>query len=232
VRVLIACERSGVVRDAFRTAGHDAWSCDLAPADDGSPFHIVGDALAVIGQGWDLLIGHPPCTYLCNSGVRWLYTGGRGTVPDPARWEGLRSGVQFFLALLDAPIPRVCIENPIIHGHAYDLGIPQPTQLIQPWQYGHPESKATNLWLRGLPPLMPGHVLTRPARGHWENQTASGANRLSPGPGRGQLRAKTYAGIAAAMAAQWGKPGGPDRFPAGRPVAPYARRPPTGPRLF
>jgi hypothetical protein len=249
MRVLVACERSGVVREAFRAAGHEAWSCDLHPADDGSPFHYSGwDAITlaydpeeyrynpVTGMRdrgeWDLLIGHPPCTYLANSGVRWLYKGGRGTVPDPARWESLRHAARFFLDLLTAPIPMVCIENPIMHGHARELGIPEPTQVIQPWQYGHPESKTTALWLRGLPALMPGAVLARPARGYWENQSPGGANRLPPSPERGQLRARTYAGIAAAMAAQWGKPGGPDPFPPGRPVYPRDRRPGDRPRLF
>lgn len=205
MRVLVACEYSGVVRDAFRALGHDAVSCDLLQSERPGP-HVVGDVLDVLGDGWDLMVAHPPCTYLANSGVRWLYAGGRGTAErDPVRWEAMLSAAGFFRELLTAPIPRVAVENPVMHGFARELIGHHPTvQTIQPWQFGHPESKTTQLWLRGLPPLVPTRILTRPASGHWDNQTASGQNRLGPSPDRWRERSRTYQGIADAMADQWG----------------------------
>ena len=193
MRVLVACEFSGIVRDAFIAAGHDAVSCDLLPSERPGP-HIVGDArvIATPAGRWDLLIAHPPCTYLANSGVRWLY-GGKGTVRDESRWRRMEDAAILFRTLLDhAPIPMVAVENPIMHRHA---GLPKPTQIIQPWQFGHPETKATGLWLRGLPPLVPTDVVDgRTPRVHY----------ASPGPDRWKERSRTLPGIAAAMAEQWG----------------------------
>jgi hypothetical protein len=191
MRVLVACEFSGIVRDAFIAAGHDAVSCDLLPSERPGP-HVQGNALIEAYRGtWDLMIAHPPCTYLANSGVRWLY-GGKGTVRDPERWSRMEDAAAFFEALLEAPIPRVAVENPIMHRHA---GLPKPSQIVQPWQFGHPETKATGLWLRNLPPLTPTNIVPgREPRVH----------HASPGPDRWKERSRTLPGIAAAMAEQWG----------------------------
>lgn len=197
MRVLIACEFSGTVRRAFRARGHDAWSCDLLPARDGGQ-HLQVDAREVLTDGWDLLIAHPPCTYLSNSGVRWLHT-------RPARWALMREGATFFKALLNAPISQVAVENPVMHKYAVAIIGRRQDQTIQPWQFGHPESKRTCLWLRGLEPLEPTDVLSKPAAGHWDNQTPSGQNKLGPSADRWKARSVTYAGIALAMAEQWGK---------------------------
>ena len=194
MRVLVACEFSGVVRDAFRRAGHDAVSCDLLPTDAPGP-HIQGDVLEVLGGGWDLMIAHPPCTYLCSSGLHW-------NKRRPGRAVKTEEALEFVRALLGANIPRIALENPI---GCISSRIRKPDQIIQPWQFGHPESKATCLWLSGLPPLAATNILPLPASGRWENQTASGQNKLSPGPDRWKLRSITYAGIAEAMAAQWGE---------------------------
>lgn len=198
MRVLIACERSGVVRSAFRAAGHDAWSNDLAPADDGDAHHIQGDAIVAAHSGqWDLIIAHPECTYLANSGAKHLYAGMSAVNgPAPDRWARMGSAAQFFLTLLNAPAPRVAVENPIMLGHPRRLfGIPEPSQIIQPWQFGHGETKATCLWLRGLPPLRPTNVV----EGREQR-----VFRMPPGPDRKRDRSRTFEGIAAAMAAQWG----------------------------
>jgi hypothetical protein len=191
VRVLVACEFSGIVRDAFTARGHDAMSCDLLPSESPGPHH-QGSVLEVILGGWDLMIAHPPCTYLANSGVRWLY-GGKGTERDEDRWRQMRLAAWFFEELLYAPaIPRVAVENPIMHRHAE---LPKPTQIVQPWMFGHGETKATGLWLRGLSPLVPSDVVAgRAPRVH----------HASPGPDRWKERSRTLPGIAAAMAAQWG----------------------------
>lgn len=214
VRVLVACERSGVVRRAFRELGHDAWSCDLEPADDGSEHHIQGDALNVaIGRVirpsasggnwhipvWDLLIAHPECTYLANSGAKHLYAGMKAeNGPNPDRWAHMGAAAAFFLALWNAPIPLIAIENPIMLGHPKRLfGIPDPTQIIQPFQFGHGETKATCLWLKNLPPLEPTNIV----EGREQR-----VFRMAPGPNRKRDRSRTYEGIAAAMAEQWGAP--------------------------
>lgn len=190
MRVLIACEFSGIVRDAFIAAGHDAMSCDLLPTERPGP-HYEGSVFEVILAGWDLMVAHPPCTFLANSGVRWLY-GGKGSVRDDARWHQMEGAAFFFEQLLAAPIPRVAVENPIMHRHA---GIRKPDQIIQPWQYGHPETKGTGLWRRGLPPLRPTDIVEgRQPRVHY----------ASPGPDRWKERSRTLPGIAAAMAEQWG----------------------------
>lgn len=194
VRVLVACEFSGVVRDAFRKRGHHAWSCDLLPAEDESPYHFEGDVLK-LPWNWDLLIAHPPCTYLCSSGLHW-------NKRRPKRQAQTEAALEFVHALLDAPIPKIALENPV---GCISTRIRKPDQIIQPWQFGHPESKATCLWLKGLPLLKPTDVLTLPpGQKYWSNQTPSGQNKLGPGPDRWKERAKTYLGIAEAMAEQWG----------------------------
>lgn len=200
-RLLVACECSGVVRRAFQAAGWEAWSCDLKPAEDGSPWHIRGDAIrAAYGQPWDMLIGHPTCRYLTNSGAKHLYLGGRAeNGPDPVRWARMGAGAAFFLALWNAPVPRVCIENPVMVGHAKRLfGIPKQSMSFQPWEHGHGEVKRTCLWLRGLPRLQPSDVVEgREPRVH----------RMAPGPQREADRSRTYEGVARAMATQWGADG-------------------------
>lgn len=198
MRVLIACEFSGVVRRAFRKRGHDAWSCDLLPAEDESPHHFQVNALHVADKfPWDLMIAHPPCTFLANSGAKHLYLGmKKENGPDPERWEAMRQGAAFFRALWNAPIPRIAIENPIMLGHARRLlgEMPKP-KTIQPWQFGHGETKATCLWLKNLWPLIPTNVVDgREARVH----------RMPPSPDRWKERSRTFEGIAEAMADQWG----------------------------
>lgn len=196
MKVLVACEFSGIVRNAFVERGHDAWSCDLLPAEDGSDRHIQGDARDVLGRGWDLLVAHPPCTRLCNSGVRWLHQPPPGRTRDDL-WRELEDGAALFSAFWNAPIERVAVENPVMHRHAKALivGYQPFTQSIQPWQFGHPETKRTCLWLRNLPPLRPTHVVEgREQRVH----------RMPPGPDRWRERSRFYSGIAAAMADQWG----------------------------
>lgn len=199
MKVLVACEFSGVVRDAFIAMGHDAVSCDVLPTAQPGP-HVEGDVRDILDAGWDLMIAHPPCTYLANSGVRWLYGGG-GQVRDDARWSKMRDGAGFFLAMLNAPIPRIAVENPIMHGHARAIVGRGPDQTIQPWQHGHGETKATCLWLKGLPLLQPTNVVSgRSPRVHF----------AAPSPERWKERSVTLAGIAAAMAAQWGRVNAPE----------------------
>jgi hypothetical protein len=194
--VLVACEYSGAVRDAFIAAGHDAMSCDLLPTDVPGP-HYQGDARDVLGDGWDLMIAHPPCTYLTNSGVAWLHK-------DLLRWALLDDGAAFFRLLLEAPVPRIAVENPIMHKYARErIGGVQYSQIVQPWMFGHPESKATCLWLKNLPNLQP----TNDVREEMKRLPVSEQQRLHwlpPSKDRWKLRSTTYPGIAAAMAAQWG----------------------------
>jgi hypothetical protein len=196
MRVLVACEYSGTVRDAFRARGHDAMSCDLLPTDVDGP-HYQGDVFDVIGNGWDLMIAHPPCTYLCSSGLHW-----NGRVEGRA--AKTEDALAFVRALLDAPIPRIAIENPV---GCIGTRIRKADQTIQPHQFGDDASKATCLWLKGLPLLtptdrVPGRMVNGKAR--WANQTDSGQNRLAPSADRWKLRSATFPGIAAAMADQWG----------------------------
>lgn len=182
MRVLVACEYSGTVRDAFAARGHDAWSCDLLPTERPSVFHYRGDVLELLGDGWDLLIAHPPCTHLAVSGSRWF----------KHKQAEQAEALEFVRALMDAPIPRICIENPV---SIISSRIRKPDQIIQPWQFGHGETKATCLWLKGLPQLSPTKIVPgRDARIH----------RMSPGPDRWKERSRTYQGIADAMAEQWG----------------------------
>jgi site-specific DNA-cytosine methylase len=181
LRVLIACEFSGTVRRAFRARGHDAWSCDLLPAEDDSPYHIQGDALRHL-SGWDLLIAHPPCTHLAVSGARWF----KDKQVEQAEALG------FVRALIAAPCDRIAVENPI---SIISSRIRKPDQIIQPWQFGHGEIKATCLWLKGLPKLAPTKIVDgRTPRVH----------HMPPGPDRWKERSRTLDGIAEAMAAQWG----------------------------
>ncbi len=181
MRVLIACEFSGAVRDAFLALGHDAMSCDILPTEKPGPHH-QGDVRDVLGDGWDLMIAHPPCTHLAVSGARWF---------KEKRAEQ-EDALAFVRILLDAPIPRIALENPV---SIISSRIRKPDQTIQPWQFGHGETKATCLWLIGLPPLVPTDIVAgREARVH----------RMPPGPNRWRERSRTFPGIAAAMAAQWG----------------------------
>lgn len=196
MKVLVACEFSGTVRDAFIEAGHDAVSCDLLPTESPGP-HIEGDVLDVLDSGWEMMIAHPPCTYLTNSGVRWLHE-------RPERWAKLDAASRFFRALLGAPVPMIAVENPLPHKYAVERIGRSYDQKIQPYEFGHPESKLTCFWLKGLPPLLPTDLLVRPSNGHWNNQTPSGQNRLAPGPDRWKERSRFYEGVATAMASQWG----------------------------
>ena len=192
MRVLIACEFSGIVRDAFAALGHDAMSCDLLPSEAPGP-HYEGDVRDVLGDGWDLMIAHPPCTHLAVSGARYF------TRKQAQQAEAL----EFVRLLLTAPIGRIALENPV---SIISSRIRRPDQIIQPWMFGHPESKTTCPWLKNLPLLAPTNVLEKPARGYWDNQTASGQNKLTPSPDRWRIRSATYPGVAEAMAKQWGMP--------------------------
>lgn len=204
MRVLVGCERSGVTRRAFRQRGHDAWSCDLVPADDNSPYHLQCDVLTVLADGWDLMIAHPDCTYLTNSGVQWLWRQPRRPKPGvlylQPRWKALDAAGNFFRQLLDAPIPRVAVENPIPHRYAVERIGRTYDQLIQPWQFGHPESKATCLWLRGLPELQPTQIVPLPEK----QSEAQRIFHMRPSEERSRLRSVSYEGIGNAMADQWG----------------------------
>ena len=196
MRVIIGCESSGTVRDAFIRAGHDAMSCDMLPTEKPGP-HYQGDVRDVLGDGWDLLIGHPPCTYLSVSGMHWTTRGLR----DPKLTE---DALAFARLLMDAPISKIAIENPV---SIISSRIRKPDQIIQPYEFGHDASKKTCLWLKNLPLLRPTeYVEPRVVDGkrRWANQTDSGQNKLAPSADRWKLRSKTYQGIADAMAQQWG----------------------------
>lgn len=196
MRVLIACESSGVVRDAFRERGHFAMSCDLLSSERPGPHH-QGDVRELLNQEWDLLIAHPPCTYLSVSGMHWTTRGLR----DPKLTEDALNLVRLFM---DAPIKRIAIENPV---SVISSRIRKPDQIIQPYQFGHDASKKTCLWLKGLPLLKPTQMVEPRIVGgkpRWGNQTDSGQNKLPPSKDRWKLRSKTYEGIAKAMAEQWG----------------------------
>lgn len=206
LRVLIGCETSGVMRRAFAARGHDVWSCDVLPSADGSNRHIRGDLRDYLGDGWDLLaVMHPPCTRLCNSGVRWLHRPPRGRTLDEM-WADLDAAVEFFAACWHAPIPRVAIENPIMHRHARErmpADLPRP-QIIQPWQFGEPFFKATGFYLRGLPQLAATNQLTPPRPGSAEHRAWSVVHRAPPRPDRWRFRSRTFEGVADACADQWG----------------------------
>lgn len=206
MRVLIGCETSGVMRRAFAALGHDVWSCDVLASEDGSNRHIRGDLRDYLDDGWDLLaVMHPPCTRLCNSGVRWLHAPPAGRTLEEM-WADLDEAAGFFAGCWQAPIPRVAVENPIMHRHARErmpADLPRP-QIIQPWQFGEPFFKATGFYLRGLPKLTPTKELTPPKPGTTEHRTWSAVHRASPSPDRWRFRSRTFEGIAVACAAQWG----------------------------
>ncbi len=194
MKILIACEYSATVRDAFRKLGHDAWSCDIIQTDGDPTYHIQGDVLEVLNQGWDMMIAHPPCTYLSNAGARHLYPKG---ILNQERYKNGLEAKEFFMKLYNANIPLIAIENPI-PSKIYEL--PKYTQTIQPYEFGHPFKKKTCLWLKGLPKLQPTNIVetaeSTKVHGNWFNKG---------GKGRQKNRAKTFQGIANAMAEQWGK---------------------------
>lgn len=182
LRVLVACEYSATVRDAFRALGHDAWSCDLLPTEGDPRWHIQGDVLPLLTDGWDVMVAHPPCTHLAVSGARWF----------KEKQAEQAEALEFVRQLLDAPIPSIALENPV---SIISSRVRKPDQVIQPWQFGHGETKATCLWLKGLPRLVPTDIVAgREARVH----------RMPPGPDRWKERSRTFPGIARAMALQWG----------------------------
>jgi len=206
MKVLIACEFSGTVREAFLENGHDAWSCDILPSDDGSNRHIQDDVLNVLEMdNWDMLmVAHPPCTRLCLSGVRWLH------VPPPGKtkeemWEELQEGCELFSKLWNADIPKIAVENPVMHGHARKriVNFIKPTQYVDPYQFtddlDSPDNvtKKTGLWLKNLPPLTPTGSLTR-------NTARDDIHKLPPSADRWKKRSTFFPGIAKAMADQWG----------------------------
>lgn len=197
MKILIACEFSGVVREAFRKRGHDAWSCDLLPTEQPGN-HFQKDVRELLGVDWDLMIAHPPCTYVCASGIHW-------NSRRPERAELTRQAVEFAKALWQSDIPMIALENPIgILSRAENLG--KPSQIIQPHQFGHDASKATCLWLKGLPKLVPTSAISPriiEGKKRWGNQTDSGQNKLPPSLDSWKLRSETYSGIAEAMAEQW-----------------------------
>lgn len=232
MKVLVACEFSGIVREAFRKRGHDAWSCDLLPTEIPGN-HIQGDVLAILKDGWDLMIAHPPCTYLSVSGLHW-------NKRIEGRQAKTEAALEFVRKLLDAEIPKICLENPV---SCISTRIKKPAQIINPWMFGHDESKQTCLWLKHLPMLSATLTVVRPAwipcpndcgdfwcQRHslhtadcecppleewieqdddpyeirYSNQTPSGQNKLGPSPTRAMDRSRTYQGIADAMAEQWG----------------------------
>lgn len=189
MKVLIACEESGVVRDEFARRGHKAVSCDLKEGK-GKGFHFRGDVLTILDHGWDLMIAHPPCTYLCNSGIQHLRH-----LNDVERIDKMFEAIEFFRALQAAPIEKIALENPVMHRYALEF-IELPTQSIQPYEFGHGEMKETWLWLKNLPELLPTKIVSgREQRLHM----------LPPGPDRAAIRARTFPGIASAMAEQWGR---------------------------
>lgn len=207
MRVLIGCEYSGAVRRAFRERGHDAWSCDLLPAEDGSPYHFTGDVLKVIERmQWDLAIFHPPCTFLNMAGIRWLYRKGKKiNGKDSARWKSMREAADFYNRLKGAPIKRIALENSKMHPYAVALCGKQD-QVVQPHMFGHPEFKGISLQLHNLPPLVATNQLVVPKHGTDEYKRWSVVHNMTPSPDRWKDRSRTYAGVAEAMAAQWSDP--------------------------
>ena len=187
MRVLVACEYSGRVRDAFRALGHDAWSCDLLPSEADPRYHLQGDVREYLGWGWSLMVAHPECTRLCNSGVRWLH--------ERNLWDELDAACHFFRELLNAPIPRIAIENPVPHKYAVERIGRSYDFTTQPYEHGDPYTKRTCFWLKNLPPLVPSN----PVKGR-----EPAVHRASPGPDRWKELSRTYPGLARAIAAQWG----------------------------
>ena len=200
MRVLVACEYSGRVREAFRAKGHNAFSCDIIPSSDNSPNHIQKDVFEVLDYGWDLMIAHPPCTYLSRAGARWLYP--KAGKLDNERYEKLLEGKDFFMSLLNADIPKIAVENPTPFKIAK---LPKPSQVIQPYQFGEPYSKRTLLWLKGLTPLLPTNEVE--SKGSWLPSNTSGFRKNQKSQ-KGYSDSKDYSltfnGVALAMAEQWG----------------------------
>ena len=196
MRVLVACEFSGIVREAFAKRGHDAWSCDLLPTEIPSEKHIQGDVLEILNDGWDLMIAHPPCTYLANSGVQHLYK-------QEGRWEKMSLGVDFFYKMMNAPINKICVENPVPHRYAY---LPRYTQIVQPYMFGDSVQKRTCLWLKNLPLLVPTNVVDKGKTYIGKDGKSNGSEwyqLLSSNGERWKNRSRTFQGIADAMASQW-----------------------------
>lgn len=201
MKILVACEESQVVTIELRKLGHEAYSCDIEPCSGGHPeWHIQGDVRPLLKQKWDMIIAHPPCTYLTNSGVRWLYN--KDGSRNEKRWNDLADGGEFFRLFIDHPCQKIAIENPIPHKYAVEIIGRKYDQIIHPWQFGHPERKATCLWLKGLEPLKEtdnrkAEMLLLP-----KNQQQR-IHYMPPGPERAKMRSKTFSGIAKAMAEQW-----------------------------
>ena len=196
LKVLVACEYSGRVRDAFTRIGHFEMSCDLLPTESDG-LHYMGDVFDIIDQGWDIMIAHPPCTYLAVSGMHWTTRGLR----DPKLTE---DALEFVQKLMDAPVNKICIENPI---SVISSRIRKPDQIITPYQFGHDASKKTCLWFKNLKPLQPTNMIEGrlvDGKRRWGNQTDSGQNKLAPSDDRWKERSRTYQGVADAMASQWG----------------------------
>ena len=193
MKVLVACEFSGVVREAFRAKGHDAWSCDILPPEDDSPYHIHGDVMLYLKEDWDLMIAHPPCTHLAVSGARWFKD----------KQEEQAEALDFVRRLMNAPIERIAIENPV---SVISTKIRKPDQIVQPWMFGDPFTKTTCLWLKNLPLLQPTNVVDKGER----HVTKSGRSlpkwyNLPPSEDRAKIRSRTFEGFAKAMAEQWSK---------------------------
>lgn len=186
MKILIACEFSGRVREAFKARGHDAWSCDFLDTEITGQ-HITGDVIPHLNEGWDLMIAHPPCTYLAVSGARWF----------KGREKEQNLALQFVKKLLNAPIPKIALENPI---GVISTRVRKPDQIIQPWQFGHPETKATCLWLKNLPLLKPTNIVKLPKK----KSRRMRLHYLPPSPDRWKERSRTFTGIATAIAEQWG----------------------------
>lgn len=210
MRVLVGCEFSGIVRQAFRDKGHDAWSCDILPAEDNSPFHYQCDVISLLNEVWDLGIFHPPCTYLTNAGVRHLHenvaskNGVKAKIHGQARMREMEKACHFFNTLYNANIDKVCIENPIPHKYA-KFYIGDYTQLLQPWQFGEKQTKAVCLWLRGLPKLKPTKIVGPPPKimSPEEKRSWHKVHYMSPGKNRWKERSRFFHGIAKAMSEQW-----------------------------
>lgn len=192
MKILVACEFSGIVREAFNSHhGNHALSCDLIPAEDGRvDYHYTGDVRDILYNGWDLMIAFPPCTHLAVSGARYFQF----------KQKEQKEALDFVRLLLNAPIKYIALENPV---GVISTHIRKPDQIIQPWMFGHAESKKTCLWLKNLPKLIPTKFVELPHKGYWDNQTPSGQNKLTPSPTRAQDRSRTYTGVAQAMASQW-----------------------------
>ena len=199
MKILVACEESQATTKELRALGHEAYSADIEPCSGGHPeWHLRGDVVKVLSENWEMIIAHPPCTYLTNSGVCWL----TGKKSKEGRWEQLKKGAEFFKIFLDHPCGKIAIENPIMHKYAIDLIGRKHDQLIQPYHFGHPERKATCFWLKGLSPLM--HTMNVEAEmSRLPKEISQRIHYLPPSKDRAKLRSKTYPGIAKAMAQQW-----------------------------